>query len=217
MPSIHPDKGKLEQEFASNNAQVVGIDEVGRGCLAGPVCAAAVILDYNKLDQTDPDLKKLIRDSKTLSSIQRQKIIPILDDICLHYEVAVADVEEIDEVNILNATFIAMKRAVNQLPRKSKLFEKRVLLIDGNKTISDLKTEQKAIVKGDSIVFAIAAASIIAKEYRDQLMSELAAQYPQYSFENHVGYGTKAHLQALEEFGPTVIHRKSFAPVRKLL
>ncbi len=217
MPKIHPDKGKLELELASKGMQVVGIDEVGRGCLAGPVCAAAVILDYDKLQQTDPAFTKLIRDSKTLSSLQRKKIIPVLEDICQYYEVAVADVEEIDEVNILNATFIAMKRAVNQLPPIAPTNSQRILLIDGNQTIPNFDTQQKAIVKGDSFAFCIAAASIIAKEYRDQLMADVAKQYPNYCLERHVGYGTKAHIEALEKYGPTAIHRKSFAPVRRLL
>lgn len=205
-------KGELEAYCLSKEKFAVGIDEVGRGCIAGPVVAAAVILDYEKLFALDEKTLDLIRDSKTLSAKQRDKILPIIEDIALTYAVAESSVEEVESLGILQATFNAMKKAIDQLTHP---FD--IILTDGNQCIPGLKTPQKAIIKGDSLVYAIAAASILAKQTRDKFMHDLASSYPEYGFEAHVGYGTKKHMDALNAFGVTPIHRKNFAPVRRLV
>lgn len=176
---------------------ICGVDEAGRGPLAGPVCAAAVIL---------PEHLQIpgLNDSKKLSDKKRRDLFPIIKEQAIAYGIAFATVEEIDEINILQATFLAMERAVAQLNGQADF-----ALIDGNRE-PKLDIESMAVVKGDSRSASIAAASILAKVTRDDYMEELASQYPQYGFEVHKGYGTKRHYQTLEEFGMCPAHRRSF-------
>jgi len=183
---------------------VAGVDEAGRGPLAGPVFAAAVILD---------DLLPIkgLADSKKLTPKKREHLYDIIKAQALCFCVATASVEEIDQLNILQATLLAMQRAVKGL----RLNPSKVL-VDGNRLpVLDIRAE--AIVKGDSKVPSISAASILAKVERDRWCVEVDAQFPNYGFLTHKGYGTQVHLRALQEHGPCVLHRRSFAPVAKLL
>ena len=183
---------------------VAGVDEAGRGPLAGPVFAAAVILD---------DLLPIkgLADSKKLTPKKREYLYDIIKAQALCFCVATASVEEIDQLNILQATLLAMQRAVKGLRLKPSK-----VLVDGNRLpVLDIRAE--AIVKGDSKVPSISAASILAKVERDRWCVEVDAQFPNYGFLTHKGYGTQVHLRALQEHGPCVLHRRSFAPVAKLL
>lgn len=183
---------------------IAGVDEAGRGPLAGPVFAAAVILD-------DLWPIKGLADSKKLSSLQREKLYALIKAHALCCSIAIATVEEIDQLNILNATMLAMQRAVQGLRLKPGK-----VLVDGNR-LPKLDVLAEAIVKGDSKVSCISAASILAKVERDFWCSKIDTDFPQYGFSQHKGYGTAAHMAALEKFGPTTIHRRSFAPVAALL
>ncbi len=178
---------------------VCGIDEAGRGPLAGPVYAAAVILP------TGLEIEGL-NDSKKLSEKKREQLFPVICEKAIAYSVGIATEKEIDEINILNATFLAMKRAVEGLKVKPDY-----ALVDGNrypKISDDIKEE--VVVKGDAKSMSIAAASIIAKVSRDRFMLEKTKEYPQYEFEKHKGYGTKLHYEKILEYGPSPIHRMSF-------
>jgi ribonuclease HII len=187
-----------------NAVLICGVDEAGRGPLAGPVSAAAVILD-------DANPIEGLADSKKLSEKQRDKLAPIIRERALAWAVAYAEVEEIDQLNILQATLLAMKRAVLALNIKPQQ-----VLVDGL-YCPQTGIPSLAIVKGDSKVAAISAASILAKTARDALMLDLHKQYPNYEFADHKGYPTAAHLAALREYGVSAVHRKSFRPVRELL
>ena len=177
---------------------ICGVDEAGRGPLAGPVCAAAVILP--------PDLElEGLNDSKKLSEKRREALYPLICEQALAYGIAFASEQEIDEFNILQATFLAMRRAVGQLGRKPDL-----ALVDGNREPDFGGIPVRTIIKGDSRSANIAAASILAKVTRDRFMLEQDAVYPQYGFAVHKGYGTQKHYAALREFGPCPIHRRSF-------
>ena len=183
---------------------IAGVDEAGRGPLAGPVVAAAVILD-------DLHPIKGLADSKKLTPLRREKLYDEIRAKALCCSIAQASVEEIDQINILQATLLAMRRAVEGLRLKPAL-----VLVDGNRLpVLDILAE--AIVKGDSKVPAISAASILAKVTRDRWCAELDAQYPQYGFAGHKGYGTAEHLQALQIHGACPQHRKTFSPVAKVL
>ena len=182
---------------------VCGVDEAGRGPLAGPVCAAAVILPEGTVIEG-------LDDSKKLSEKKREVLFDIIKSKAISYGIAFASVEEIEEFNILGATYIAMTRAVEQLNLKADY-----ALIDGNRYPPQLTIDGECVVKGDSKSMSIAAASVLAKVTRDRLLLEYAEKYPQYSFEKHKGYGTKAHIDAIKEFGVTDIHRPSF--LKKLL
>ena len=189
---------EIENSFYSDEIQVIcGVDEAGRGPLAGPVCAAAVILPK---DLQIPGLT----DSKKLTDKKRRELFPLIQEQALAYGIGFATEQEIDEINILQATFLAMQRALEQLNIKPDL-----ALIDGNRE-KDFGIPVKTVVKGDSLSANIAAASILAKVTRDNLMQEMAETYPQYGFEIHKGYGTKAHYAALREHGACPIHRMSF-------
>ena len=183
---------------------IAGVDEAGRGPLAGPVVAAAVILD-------DEHPIKGLADSKTLTALQRERLNEQILARALCCSVALASVEEIDTHNILQATLLAMRRAVAGLRLKPAK-----VLVDGNR-LPVLDVLAEAVVKGDSRVKAISAASIIAKVHRDRLCAQLHAEFPLYGFAGHKGYGTAAHLQALAEHGACVHHRRSFAPVAAAL
>lgn len=185
-------------------SRIAGVDEVGRGCLAGPVVAAAVILDPNR------PIKGL-RDSKKLSAKKRDELAEEIKEKALAWSVAAMGPEVIDKINILQATLEAMKAAVEKLP-----VEPDFVQVDGNK-LPKWKWLSEAVVKGDDKVEWISAASIIAKTTRDAYMDKIAELYPQYGFEHHVGYGTAEHLKALKAYGPTPIHRKTFAPVREVI
>ncbi len=179
---------------------VAGVDEAGRGCLAGPVVAGAVILDENQPIHG-------LRDSKTLSKKKRNEFFEQIQEKALAYSVGITEAEEIDRINILQAALLAMEKAVLILHETPDC-----ILIDGNSKTS-LPIEQKAIVKGDSRCACIAAASIVAKVTRDRIMTEIERKYPGYGFSRHKGYPTKEHFAALKNLGPCPIHRKSFKGV----
>lgn len=192
-----------ENEARNNGYHVVcGVDEAGRGPLAGPVFAAAVILPQNLMIDG-------LNDSKKLSEKKREILYDKIKNLALTYAVAFATEHEIDEINILNATFLAMKRAVAKLNLKPD-----IVLVDGNKS-PGLEISTQTIVKGDSLSASIAAASILAKVERDRLMKNLSKKYPEYNFEKHKGYGTQMHIDLIKKYGPCEIHRKSF--LKKIL
>ena len=191
---------KFDQAYET---PIIGVDEVGRGPLAGPVISAAIILNKEKIPEG-------INDSKKLSKKKREVINEEL--ISQHsFAIGISTVEEIDKINILQASLLAMKRAILNLNIKPQ-----TILVDGNK-LPDLEYNMYPIIKGDSKSISIAAASIIAKVYRDKLMQDLSLQYPGYYWEKNSGYGTKQHLLALNNLGVTPIHRKSFAPIYNML
>ncbi len=189
------------QAFAEGFRFIAGIDEVGRGCLAGAVVAAAVILDLSK------PLPEGLNDSKKLSEKKRRQIDLEIRETAVAFSIAQVEAEEIDRINILQATKKAMRLAIENLQPKADF-----LLIDAVQ-LKEIPTPQKAIIKGDAISASIAAASIIAKTYRDNLMREFDKIYPEYGFTNHVGYGTKAHFEAIRQHGACPLHRKSFRGV----
>lgn len=198
-----------EIEHGRNNRIIIcGVDEVGRGPLAGPVVAAAAIIPAHGLP---PEIEHQINDSKKLTAKKREALYPHLIEHCT-YSVAEATVMEIDKINILHASLLAMNRAVRQLSTSPDH-----ALIDGNKLPKDLPCPATTIIKGDSISLSIAAASIIAKVTRDRIMTALAAVHDDYGWERNAGYGTAAHMKALDAVGPTMWHRASFAPVRRAL
>ncbi len=189
---------QIEDSFYAQGYQVIcGVDEAGRGPLAGPVCAAAVILPKHL---EIPGLT----DSKKLTDKKRRELFPLIQEQAVAYGIGLASQEEIDEINILQATFLAMERALSQLNVRPDM-----VLIDGNRE-REFGVPVQTVIKGDSLSANIAAASILAKVTRDNLMMELALQYPQYGFEIHKGYGTKAHYEALRQYGASPIHRRSF-------
>lgn len=187
-----------EESFYSDSVHILcGVDEAGRGPLAGPVCAAAVILPRGTVIEG-------LNDSKKLSEKKREQLFDVICDTALSYAIAFATVEEIEELNILHAAQLAMNRAIEELDPKPDL-----AIIDGN-LAGDIRFPHKTVVKGDASCISIAAASILAKVTRDRFMLDMAQQYPMYHFEKHKGYGTKDHYSALREFGPCPIHRPSF-------
>lgn len=202
MPSPKSSEPRQLHFDWSVHGLVAGVDEAGRGPLAGPVVAAAVILDDRQPIQG-------LADSKVLSPQKRERLFDEIRAKALCCCIAQASVEEIDRLNILQATMLAMRRAVEGL----RLKPNRVL-VDGNR-LPPLSVEAEAIVKGDAKVQAISAASILAKVHRDQLCLQLHEDHPEYGFAGHKGYPTAAHLQALREHGPCAHHRRSFAPVRE--
>ena len=207
-----------KEAIAKGYKAVCGVDEAGRGPLAGPVCAAAVILPENTVIEG-------VNDSKKLSEKKREALFDVLKEQALSYSIAFASVEEIEEVNILNATFasveeiedinilnatmLAMKRAVEGLDVKADY-----AMIDGNR-LPDLSIDSEFIIKGDAKSMSIACASILAKVSRDRLLYKYAEEYPEYLFDKHKGYGTKAHVEAIKKYGPCPYHRLSF--LKKIL
>lgn len=186
---------------------VAGVDEAGRGPLAGPVTVAAVVLP-----KALPDVLLALDDSKKLSEKKRLALVEPIKEHALAWSLVHVPVEKIDQINIFQATMLGMKQSVNQLA-----IQLENVLIDGNKIPENLAYPAEAIVGGDGLVPAISAASIIAKSARDALMLRLSERYPEYGFAQHKGYGTKAHMAALEQYGPSPVHRKSFAPVRDMI
>ena len=188
----------LEHEIYDEGFRLLcGVDEAGRGPLAGPVCAAAVILPVGL---EIPGLN----DSKKLTEKKREELFDVITAQALSFGIAFASVEEIEERNILNATSLAMNRAIAQLDPQPEL-----ALIDGNRN-TGIEAPSRCVVKGDARCADIAAASVLAKVSRDRVMLDLAKQYPQYHFEQHKGYGTKLHYEALDAYGPSPVHRMSF-------
>lgn len=187
----------LKRQF-QNNLLEAGVDEAGRGCLAGPVTAAAVILP--------PDFySELLNDSKKLSVSSRNILRKVIEKEAISYAVAFADEREIESINILNASILAMHRAINQLTITPEF-----LSIDGNRFKAYLELPHKTIVKGDALYMNIAAASVLAKTYRDDYMNKIALKFPQYDWHKNMGYPTKKHRQAIRDFGITPYHRKTF-------
>jgi ribonuclease HII len=194
---------------------IVGIDEAGRGPLAGPVVAAAAALknqEFGMVNQAEEKDWGLVRDSKKLSEKQREKAYDFIRE---HFYVGIGIVtaETIDRINILQATFLAMKEAMTDLRKTISAGEGVLLLVDGNQEIPNLSVAQETVVGGDATVRSIAAASIIAKVTRDRMMADYDAAYPAYGFAKHKGYGTKEHMDALRRIGACPIHRMSFKPV----
>lgn len=189
---------EIEDSFFEKGIRLIcGVDEAGRGPLAGPVCAAAVILP--------PHIEIIgLNDSKKLTDKRRRELFPIIKEQAVAYGIGFASPEEIDEINILQATFLAMERAIAQLSIRPEL-----ALIDGNRK-KDFGIPVQTVVKGDSRSASIAAASILAKVSRDDWMLQMAQEYPEYDFEVHKGYGTKRHYEALRQHGPSPIHRATF-------
>lgn len=194
----------LSLRFFTSATRVCGVDEAGRGPLAGPVYAAAVILDPARPIRG-------LRDSKQLTAAERERLAPRIRERALAWAVAFASVEEIDRINILQASMLAMQRAVLALAMQPEH-----VLVDGN-CLPKLDVACDAIVQGDAKVAAISAASILAKTSRDAVMHALHHEHPLYGFDRHVGYGTPQHLASLALHGPSIIHRRTFAPVRVLL
>jgi len=190
--------------WAAGHAVVAGVDEVGRGALAGPVVAAAVVLDPGRI----PDG---LADSKTLSRARREKLAELIPSVALGVAIGMAEAAEIDATNVLRATLEAMRRAAGSLPSAPGL-----LLVDGNARIPGWTGHQQTVVRGDATCASIAAASIVAKVARDRLMTGFHETWPDYGFAEHVGYGTRTHLEALSRLGPCPIHRRSFRGVLTL-
>ena len=204
-PGTSPDRRHYERLFQARGLlRVAGVDEVGRGPLAGPVVACAVILP------SDFDVEG-VDDSKALSAARRLELLPRIAEQCIAWAVGLADRETIDQLNILRASLLAMRRAVDDLPIKPD-----AVIVDGNHKIPELPYPQMPVVKGDQKSISVACASILAKEIRDRLMEEFDAEYPGFGFAVHKGYGTAAHLEALRLLGPTPIHRQSFRTIRQL-
>lgn len=208
---IIPDFSREEKLFKRGYKIIAGIDEAGRGPLAGPVVAAAVVFSNDQAI-----IKELIdlgvRDSKTLSFKKKEFLYDLIIKNCNGWSVGIISEEVIDEINILRASLLAMRTAAERLE-----IEPDFLLIDGNQTIENYPADQTAIPKADQNVFSVSAASVIAKVTRDRILIDLDKKYPAYGFRQHKGYGTKLHLEALAKNGPCEIHRKSFAPVKKQL
>lgn len=192
---------------------IAGVDEAGRGPWAGPVVAGAVAFLTRDID---PFLLSTLNDSKKLSAKKREELYAVLekerDRGHLLFAIGESSAQEIDEINILQATFKAMQRALSGLS-----LQPDIALIDGNRTPKNFSCAVQTIIKGDSLSYSVAAASIVAKVYRDRLMTALALKYPHYGFEKNAGYGTKTHIEGLKKFGVTPEHRKSYRPIAEIL
>ena len=201
----------IEREVFKREFGFLGaIDEAGRGPLAGPVVAACVVCssDFNAKNKELENIK----DSKKLSEKQREKLFAVIFNYFEEVGVGICDHRTIDKIDILQATFLAMKKAIGALKQKPKF-----IILDGRQAIPNLSLRQKAIINGDNLSLSIAAASIVAKVTRDRIMRQADKKYPEYGFAQHKGYGTKLHLVNLEKYGPCEIHRTSFAPVKRLI
>jgi ribonuclease HII len=227
-----PSKNLEKKLLKNGNKYVCGIDEVGMGCLAGPVVVCAVLLGKNFYNKSSDSYKGLM-ESKSLSAKRREYFYnKLTGDKDLRYRISLCYPKTIDKINIYQASRLAMRRALARLVYKHLSTQVRkktnlrtyalmhlctIVLVDGPHKIPKLNAEQIPIVKGDRKIFVIACASIIAKVYRDRMMDRYSKKYPEYGFEKHKGYGTKCHKEQLAVVGPCVIHRKSFNPVAKLL
>ncbi len=211
-----PHKILEKKLFHEGYRSVIGVDEVGMGCLAGPVVVCAVLFGRKFFKKTHKKLHWL-RDSKLLLPHQREKFVSeLLKEKELKFQTTRCLPKTIDKINIYQAARLAMRRAIEKLQTTRYLLQ-TIVLVDGKTEIAGLDLPQMAIVKGDRRVFSIACASIIAKVARDKMMKKYAKKFPNYGFERHKGYGTKFHQAQLEALGPCKIHRRSFAPVAKLL
>jgi ribonuclease HII len=196
-----------ENQLAGEGYKLIGgCDEAGRGPLAGPVVAACVVFDFSNSWALDELV--LVRDSKQLSAKQRDKLFSLIKERAVAVEIGVVSHKIIDKINILQASFLAMRRSIEQLSVKPDF-----VLVDGQFSIPRLAVPQTAVINGDALVFSVAAASIIAKVSRDWLMAEYEKRYPGYGLGQHKGYGTKLHLERLAALGPSPIHRLSFKPL----
>lgn len=206
-------RGSVDLDLWQRKALFTGVDEVGRGCLAGPVVVAAAVLNPERVKLASAVDLKLLRDSKTLSMAQREKAYAwIAGELSLDFQVAFSGPRVIESVGIVSATFCAMRQAVSKLVRQPDL-----VLVDGRQEIADLQIPQWTMVKGDNLSWSIAAASILAKVSRDRWMMQAESSFPGYGFAKHVGYGTLQHRRALEQMGPCALHRRNFAPVKQML
>jgi ribonuclease HII len=196
----------MTHELDCAETLIAGVDEVGRGALLGVVVAAAVILPKTRLLEVR-DLG--VKDSKKLSATRREQLVSHIQEIAIAHQIGVASVAEIDELNILQASLTAMKRAIIGL-----IITPELCLIDGNKQIPNFDLPQQTLIKGEDRSISIAAASILAKVWRDRLMTDLATIYPDYDLAQNKGYGTAKHLAAIEQHGICIEHRRSFSPVR---
>ncbi|MGK5084082.1 ribonuclease HII [Bdellovibrionota bacterium FG-1] len=208
-----------EQKLGYPHVWLIGVDEVGRGCLAGPVVAGALVLPPAVDFERDPWLKR-VADSKCLTPAKRDELAPLLEKWAFSYGIGVASVEEVDRLNIYHASHLAMVRAaqiaVNQALERGGGVAFHAI-IDGNRIPQGLPCAATAVVKGDLKCLSVAASSILAKVWRDRQMAKLDDQWPGYGFGIHKGYGTPAHQAALARLGPCLIHRRSFAPVARLI
>ena len=198
--------------FNQGYKSIGGLDEAGRGPLAGPVVAACVVIlpKFCYADIEFSDLR-MINDSKKLSAKKREELFKAIQESSLEVGIGICDHETIDRINIFQASFLAMKKALSALKKKPDF-----IVLDGKFLIPNVSYKQKAIIHGDQKIFSIAAASIVAKVTRDRIMLEFHERFPEYGFNKHKGYGTRLHLERLKKYGPCPIHRKSFAPVRVL-
>lgn len=198
-----------EKQILNQGHKVIGaLDEAGRGPLAGPVVAACVVFDRDLAQKTK--VLSAINDSKKLSAKKREELFTVIYNEFDEVGVGICDQHTIDKINILQASFLAMKKAISSLHKKPDY-----IILDGSLAIPNISIHQRAIIKGDASVLAIAAASIIAKVTRDRIMEKMHEQYPQYEFCCHKGYGTKLHFARLAQYGPCPLHRQSFAPIKK--
>jgi len=201
---IYPSQALERKLLKSGHDLVIAVDEVGVGCLAGPVVVCAISFTKEFFNRSS-DLFHGLRDSKQLTPTQREKFAKELSS--QNYKIRISYPKKIDVVNIYQATQIAMRRAIKNVSQKNS---QPIILVDGNKEIKKLEFDQRAITKGDQKIFSIACASIIAKVYRDKMMVKYSKQFPAYGFELHKGYSTKTHQSALNKYGPCPIHRRSF-------
>lgn len=208
---ITPDFSREENLMQKGYARVAGIDEAGRGPLAGPVVAAAVIFEKDPLLIAEL-IRRGVRDSKTLSESQREKLYGFISERAAAWAVGIVPEAVIDEINILEATKRAMRIAVEKLALRPD-----ILVIDGNALLTDFPFNQLAVPKADAHILSVSAASILAKVTRDRILNHLDEEYPGYGFRQHKGYGTRSHLAVLREKGPCPVHRKSFEPIKSML
>ena len=208
---VIPDFNREGGLYRKGYKAIAGVDEVGRGPLAGPVVAAAAVIFSPEVLNLEFE-KKGIRDSKTLSGKKREELYEFITQKAQSWGVGIVSEKVIDEINILRASLLAMKEAVENLKNKPDF-----LLVDGSHTIDDYPASQIAIPHGDEMIISISAASIVAKVTRDRMMLDFHQKFPQYGFDRHKGYGTKLHLEKIRKFGPCEIHRRSFRPIRKII
>jgi ribonuclease HII len=206
------DRGVLENKLLARGRAILGVDEVGRGCLAGPLYAGACILDYQRLRELPREVLVNLRDSKKLNALKRRRMVVAIREIALEAHLGMVTEREIEDLGISRANGLAILRAIRQCKSTYD-----IVLVDGRQRIDGISVEQQSVIKGDDLCYAIAAASILAKEARDEFMQQKAKTYPEYGFEAHVGYGTVLHRKMIEQYGICPLHRKNFEPIRSLL
>ena len=205
----------IDKKLQKKHGLFAGVDEAGVGPLAGPVIAAAIVFDFRRKvfnSRVKEDWIHEINDSKKLTHKKREQLLRFIIKHALAFGIGKSSVSEIDEINILQSRLAAMKRAIENLKKQP-----RIVLIDGNRHVPHLQTKQKLIVRGDEKVFSIAAASILAKVTRDNVLKNLHEKFPQYGFDRHKGYGTQFHFEMIQKYGPCDIHRKSFEPIKSII